>query len=103
MRYLEPLLAFVALLWLLMHSLLTTRAEREWQQKAEIILALCGLSLFGLIIYERYSSSTHAFYTLKGFLGGISVGVFVTLWLEGSLNLLTRLKSRESDAPNRGS
>ena len=99
MRYLEPLIGFLASLWFLIASLLAARSRRGWQQKAEILLGISGISGFGLILYGQYSLRTHALYSLKALLGGISIGIFVTLWLEGSLNLLTRLKSRAHEPP----
>jgi hypothetical protein len=99
MRYLEPLVGFLAFLWLSIGSLLSARGIRDWQQKAQILLGLSGMSLFGLILYERYSLSTHAFYSLKALLAGIAIGIFVTLWLEGSLNVLIRLKSSRAVIP----
>src|SRR5260370_30867344 len=94
MRYLEPLVGFLAFLWFSIAALLAGRGLRDWQQKAQILLGLSGMSLFGLILYGQYSLGPHAFYFLKALLGGIVIGIFVTLWLEGSLNILTGLNKR---------
>jgi hypothetical protein len=92
MRYVEPLVGFVAFLLFLIGSILASRSTRDWTLKAEILLGLSGAASFGLILYERYSSGIHHFVFLKALLGGIAIGVFVTLWLGGSLNVLNRLK-----------
>ena len=92
MRYVEPLAGFLAFLWFAIDSLLGGRGRRDWEQKAQVLLGLSGMALFGLVLYGRYSAGPQRFYFLKGFLGGLSVGIFITLWLEGSLNLLARLQ-----------
>ena len=98
MRYIEPLLGFLAFLWFLMASLLAFRRHRDWRGKAQILLGLCGLAFFGLILNGRFPSRTHiferTFERLETLFAGISLGVFVTLWLEGCLNILARIKGR---------
>jgi|SRR5579859_3666252 len=95
MRYVEPLVGLLAFLWFLAGSLLVARRHGTWQEKAQILLGLCGTILFALILYGE-QPRTHEFKGLKMLLAGMTNGIFVTLWLEGSLNVLTRLKSRES-------
>jgi hypothetical protein len=97
MRYLEPLIGFLAFLWLSIGSLLAGRRLRDWQQKAQTLLGLTGMSFFGLILYGvvhteevRNSLHAHAFNLFKTFLAGMSIGIFVTLWLEGSLNVFKK-------------
>jgi hypothetical protein len=38
----------------------------------------------------RNSLHAHAFNLFKTFLAGMSIGIFVTLWLEGSLNVFKK-------------
>ena len=94
MRYVEPLVGFIAFLWFLIGSLLAARNPLDWRPKAQILLGFSGAALFGLILYERYTLGIHAFVSLKALLAGIAIGIFVTLWLEGSLDVLNRLKRR---------
>lgn len=103
MRYVEPLVGFLAFLWVSIGSLLANRRLRDWRHKAQMLLGLAGMSLFGLILYTeqiRYSAPVHGFYFAKGTLAGMSIGIFATLWLEGSLNPFktgTRTKRQRRD------
>lgn len=92
----EVLIGFLAFLWYSIGSLLADRGHRDWRRKAETLLGVSGMSLFGLILYTeevRHSLPAHGFYVVKGSLAGISIGIFITLWLEGSLNLIRRWKT----------
>jgi len=84
MRYIEPIIGILAFLWVLLAAILP-KGRRSWQQSAEIVMALAGMALFGLVLYGRFAGSVRLFVFVKGLLAGISIGVFVTLWLEGSL------------------
>lgn len=95
MRYVEPLAGLLASLWFLVGSLPVARSHGTWQEKAQILLGLCGTILFALMLYGE-QPRTHEFKGLKMVLAGMTIGIFVTLWLEGSLDVLTRLKSRRS-------
>jgi hypothetical protein len=98
MRYIEPLIGFLAFLWLLTASVVADRSLREWQHKAEALLGLSGMALFGLILYEAvYVGEVRhprVFIWCKALLGGISIGIFVTLWMEGSLNVFKKARQR---------
>jgi len=95
MRFLEPLIGFLAFLWLLIGSLLAGRYLRDWQHKAQSLLGLSGMAFFGLILYGVVRTEEARYYARlfsfsKTFLAGISIGIFVTLWLEGSFNVFKR-------------
>jgi hypothetical protein len=97
MRYIEPLVGFGFFLWFTLASWLAARSLRKWQERAQIILGLSGMALFGLRFYGE-SLYSNTFNLLKVFLAGITLGIFITLWLEGSLNVLSRLKRRDGTA-----
>jgi len=104
MRYLEPLIGFLACLWFLMGTLLEGKSLRVWQQKAQALLGLSGILFFGFLLYDA-SQEGHVRYLRlfswsKAFLAGVSIGIFITLWLEGSLNLLKVVRQRFRHAPN---
>jgi hypothetical protein len=100
MRYLEPLIGFLAFLWFLIACLLQGRGLRDWQHRAQALLGLSGMSLFGLILYGMVHAeqSTYSFRAPKMLLGGIAIGIFVTLWLEGSMNILKKAGKRGQSA-----
>jgi hypothetical protein len=99
MWYLEPLIGLLCFLWLMIGALLASRGSPNWQPKGEAFLGLSGTLFCGLVLYLRLSSRANAFYIEKGFLAGMTIGIFVTLWLEGSWNLLKKLgKRRQPDA-----
>lgn len=101
MRHLAP---WIGLLAFLLASIgLLSAGLRDWRHKAQILLGLCGTSAFGLDLYDRalrrqvgYRLRNYALSDLKFMLAGILVGIFVTLWLEGSLNVFTFLKERRA-------
>jgi hypothetical protein len=95
MRYLGPVIALLCFLWYTIGALLEGRGLRNWQTKAEVLEGLSGMSFCGLVIY-RWSSrmSILKFAGLEGFLVGITLGIFVTLWLEGSANILKKYWKR---------
>jgi hypothetical protein len=88
MRYIEPLVGFVVFFLFMIGCLAAPKERRGWQWKAEALLGLSGMALFGLRLYGRYSHSKNAFTLFEGLLAGISIGIFVTLLLEGSMNPL---------------
>src|SRR5436309_2533108 len=94
MRYLEPSIGLLCFLWLTIGALLAGRGFRKWQPKAEALMGLSGMSFCGLILFLRWSPQTTAFYLEKGFLAGMTIGIFVTLWLEGSWNVLKKFGKR---------
>lgn len=100
MRYIEPLIGFLACSWFLLGSWLAARSLRDWRQKAEILLGLHGMAFFLLRLYGQYSRS-NAFHGTIAWLGGTAIGIFITLWLEGSLNILRRPKSPVRDDQQR--
>ncbi len=77
MRYIEPIIGILAFLWVLLAAILP-KGRRSWQQSAEIVMALAGMALFGLVLYGRFAGSVRLFVFVKGLLAGISIGVFVT-------------------------
>ena len=95
-RYLEPLIGFLAFWWFLLASLLEGRSLRDWQHRAQALLGLSGTLLFGLILYVMVHTErgTYSFRIPKALLGGIASGIFVTLWLEGSMNILNKVGKR---------
>lgn len=101
MRDLAPWIMLLAFLTVSIGSLLA--GLKGWHNKAQILLGLCGASAFGLDLYDRalrrqvgYPLHNYALSDLKFMLAGILVGIFVTLWLEGSLNVFTFLKERQN-------
>jgi hypothetical protein len=93
MRYLEPSIGLLAFVIFTIGCTAAPKERRGWQWKAEIFLGLSGMALFGLRLYELHSRSKGAFALFNGLLAGISIGIFVTLLLEGTLNPL-RLRRR---------
>ena len=53
-------------------------------------MAFFGLILYGLVRTEEARYYPRVFSSLKTLLGGISIGIVVTLWLEGSFNVFKR-------------
>ena len=95
MQYLEPVIGFLAFLGLLIGSLLAGRFRRKWQCRAEACLALSGMSFFGLILYELvHTEVRYSFRIPKALLGGIAIGICLSLWLEGSYNVVRRLREK---------
>jgi hypothetical protein len=103
MRYFEPLIGILACLWFFVASLLAGRSHRDWQHKAQALLGLFGILLFGLMLYEEVHTGSVRYLRLlswsKAFLAGLLLGMFVTLWLEGSLNLVNEFRRRSRDGP----
>jgi hypothetical protein len=95
MRYLEPSIGLLCFLWITIGALLAGRGTRNWQLKAQALMGLSGMSFFGLVLYVRWSPRGNVFYTGRGLLGGIVLGIFVTLFLEGSWNPLKRYRKKE--------
>ena len=58
-------------------------------------MGLCGMSFCGLVLCLRWSSQTNQHFVEKGTLAGMTFGIFVTLWLEGSWNVLKKLRKRD--------
>lgn len=98
MRYIEPLLGVLAFLWFFLGSLLARNRLRDWRHTSQVLLGLSGMSLFGLMLYEAAHTAelrhVRIIVWAKAFLAGISIGIFVTLWLEGSLNLFKTARGR---------
>jgi hypothetical protein len=46
------------------------------------------MAFFGLVLYGRYSLGAKTFTSLKAVLAGVSIGIFIALWIEGSMNPL---------------
>ena len=93
MRYLEPVIGCLAFLWFLIGSLLAGRGRRDWQRKAEALLGLCGMSFFGVILYEElhpHSPLARILQLFRHYLTGIAIGIVITLWLEGSFNVFKK-------------
>jgi len=63
-------------------------------------MGLSGMSFCGLTLYLRWSSQTNAHYSEKGLLAGVTFGIFVTLWLEGSWNVFEIVKRKFRDGRN---
>jgi hypothetical protein len=92
MRYILPSVGLISFLWLTIGALLAGRDLRTWQVKAEALMGLCGMSFCGLVLCLRWSSQSNQLYMEKGTLAGMTFGIFVTLWLEGSWNLLKKFR-----------
>ncbi len=91
MQYIEPVVGLVAFLSILVGSFLVARRVGTWQAKARVLMSLCGTILFALILYGEQPRA-HEFRGPKMLLAGMTIGIFVALWLEGSLNVMTRPK-----------
>jgi len=63
---------------------MNARRDGNWRAKAQVLLSLCGTLLFALILYGE-QPRTHELKGLKMLLGGMTIGIFTVLWLEGSL------------------
>lgn len=89
--------------WFSVGSLFSGRNLRDWQQKAQMLLGLSGMSFFGLLLYEvaqlRSSALTHALHLARIFCGGMALGIFVTLCLEGSINVFKTKEVGKSGQP----
>ena len=112
MRYILPGMGLLGFLWFTIGSLLEGRGLRRWQRRAAVLLGLSGMSFCAVLICLWYSR-TQAFYTEKGssagmmvralggmtsgLLAGITIGLFVALWLEGTCNVL-RKKGKKGTA-----
>lgn len=96
LRYLVPLVGVLGFLGLSMASLYPKPRLREWQHKAEMLLGLFGMAFFGLFLYGVARRNLHYWRFTRGFLGGVVVGIFVTLLLEGSFR---PFKRREPEPP----
>ena len=103
LQYIGPAIGLLAFVWFAVGSLFSGRSLRDWQQKAQMLLGLSGMSFFGLLLYEvaqlRSSALTHALHLARIFLGGMAFGIFVTLCLEGSLNVFKRKEIGKSGQP----
>ena len=55
-----------------------------------MLMGLSGMAFCGLILYLRWSLQSNGHYLEEGALAGVTFGIFVALWLEGSWNLLKR-------------
>ena len=108
MRYVNLLIVFLASSWCSLHFLLPGRSFRDWREKAVTLLGACGMSFVGLSLYGIFHTDTqHAtcgdtFYWAKGLLTGMSIGTFVSLWLEGSL-VFFRIGKRKQNRDHGGS
>lgn len=96
MRFIAPSIGLLCFLWSMIATALKSRSLRNWQLKAEALMGLSGMSFCGLILYLRLFPQINAHNLEKGLLAGMTFGVFVTLWLEGSWNLLKKPGSRET-------
>jgi hypothetical protein len=90
MRYFVPAIGLLCFMWLTIGALLAGRGVRTWQLKAEALMGLSGMAFCGLILYLRWSPQSNAHYIEKGLLAGVTFGIFIALWLEGSWNLVKR-------------
>ena len=91
-----PLIGLLAFLCFLA-TLFSEREVRDWQRKAKKLLGLSGVLFCGSLLYgvaygaeRRPSVLIHELRLARAFLVGILLGIFVTLWLEGSLNPLKK-------------
>jgi len=97
MKYVEALLGLLAFLWFSVTSFaVDPGGRRRWQRSAQILLGLSGMAFFGLILYSRCSVGAKAFTSLKAALAGVSIGIFIALWIEGSMNPLKARKPRKN-------
>jgi len=110
LQYLGPLIGLLLFLWLSIGSLFPGRSPRDWQQKAQMLLGLSGMSFCGLFLYRvahseglRSSVLTHELFLARVFLGGMSLGIFVTLCLEGRFSVFKKQvgKSGQPEPPQR--
>jgi hypothetical protein len=84
MRYVEPVVGFVLFLCFFLGALVGV--QRSWQRTAQLIMGLSGMAACGLILLRRISNHSGSLLALAALLGGIAVGIFITLFIEGTLN-----------------
>jgi hypothetical protein len=98
MRYANLLIVFLGCLYLTLSSLFPRRNRRDWRQRATAVSGIlgmfyAGLSLFGMrYVEEPQTQCIAGFFVTKGLLGGVSSGILLSLWMEGSLNLFKLLR-----------
>jgi hypothetical protein len=89
MRYAAPVVGIVVFLCFFAGVL--ARAERSWQRTAQLILGVLGMATCGLFLLRRLSNHNGVLLGLTAVVvGGIAVGVFITLFVEGTLNPASR-------------
>jgi len=81
MRYIEPIIGILRFLWVLLAAILP-KGRRSWQQSAEIVMALAGMALFGLVLYVD-SRIRQAIRFREGSSGGDLHRRICHVWLEG--------------------
>jgi hypothetical protein len=103
MKYVEPVLGLLAFLWFSVTAFaVAPNGRRGWQRSAQIVLGLSGMAFFGLALYGRYFLGPKTFTSLKAVLAGVSIGIFIALWIEGSMNPWRARKPTENGGKRDG-
>jgi hypothetical protein len=86
-QYGLPSIGLLAFLLFLTATLVDGRRHPTWQHRAEALLGLSG-TLFCVLVLVHNHARTPLYLDplslVRAFLAGASVGIFLTLWLEGS-------------------
>ena len=91
MKYAEPLIGFLGFLWFSLNSLTRPENRGTWQLKASALCGVAGMAFFALVVYSRHVHGAHPVVALvRTILGGVTLGTFITLWLEGSADFFRK-------------
>ena len=94
MRYAGPVVGIVVFLCFFAGAL--AGAQRSWQRTAQLILGVLGMADCGLFLLRRLPNHSGVLLGLAAVaVGGIAVGVFITLFIEGTLNPMNVKGKRE--------
>jgi len=86
-QYVLPSLGLLAFLLFLTATLLDGRRHPNWQHRAEALFGISGMFFFVLVLVHNHARTPlylDPLRLVRVFLAGASVGIFLTLWLEGS-------------------
>lgn len=87
MQYVLPSVGLLAFLLFLTATLFDRRRHPSWQHRAEALLGISGI-FFSVLVLMRIHGGTPLLMDplrlVRAFLAGACVGIFLTLWLEGS-------------------
>jgi hypothetical protein len=91
-RFVAPSVGALCFIWMAVEALLTWRESRVWQAKAKFLMSLCGISVCGLFVYTRLAGHAGGLYYIKGVLSGMTLGMFIVLWMEGTIPWFGKLR-----------
>ena len=99
MQYVVPSVGLLAFLLFLTATLLDSRQHPNWQHRAEALLAISGIIFCVLVLVHIHAGTPLLMDPLRmvrAFLAGASVGIFLTLWLEGSFKFWKKRTKTDS-------